>query len=333
LPDRIAGDMQGTSNHTLIGGMDDRTGRPYVFYEVPVGGSGGFAEHDGPSVFGTVDWADNQPILPVEAIEVDYPLEVVREEIRQDSCGHGRRRGGYGLRLEIRARSRQASFSLVSDRAIVPPYGVLGGESGAPNTYWIEREGETIPLPTPGKASGIPLRAGDVVVGCTAGGGGYGDPREREPERVASDVALGFLSPGAAREHYGVVVDASGSVDPGATAALRERLRDRWPGLRLVAEESSCVGELGRHRRFRLAPDTAGRLGLAEADLVELLGAHAVPLRGWVALDDAVADGTVPVDEWGGRLLGSTPGEEVRLRLLRRRRPDDPPLAGHGPRT
>src|SRR5947199_218225 len=83
---RIAGDMQGTSNHTLIGGIDERTGRSFVFYEVPVGGSGAFAEHDGPSVFGTVDWADNQPILPVESIEVDYPLEIVREEITTDSC-------------------------------------------------------------------------------------------------------------------------------------------------------------------------------------------------------------------------------------------------------
>ena len=192
MPERMAGDMQGTSNHTLIGGIDDRSGRSYVFYEVPVGGSGGFMENDGSSVFGTVDWADNQPILPAEAIEVHFPLEVVREEIRTDSCGHGRRRGGFGLQLELKALSRQATFSLVSDRAIVPPFGVLGGTSGAPNAYSIRSNDELTPLATPGKASGVPLSQNDVVVACTAGGGGYGSPHEREPELVAADVADGF---------------------------------------------------------------------------------------------------------------------------------------------
>lgn len=328
LPDRIAGDMQGTSNHTLIGGIADRTGRAWVFYEVPVGGSGAFREHDGPSIFGTVDWADNQPILPAEAIEVDYPLEVVREEIRADSCGHGYRRGGYGLRLEIRLLNSQASFSLVSDRAIVPPCGVYGGLSGAPNTYWIERAGTVLPLSTPGKASGVPLRANDIVVACTAGGGGYGDPLEREPQRVAADAALGVLSLSAAREHYGVVVDALGALDAEATAALRAKLVGRWPRLQIATEADSCTGVLGQHRRLRLHPGTAARLGLAGGDLAELSGAHPVPLRGWVEIGRHVAEDSVTLDAWGQRVLGSVAGTEVTLRLLRKRLPNDPPLAG-----
>jgi len=328
LPDRIAGDMQGTSNHTLIGGLDEATGRTYVFYEVPIGGAGGFAEHDGPSVFGTVDWADNQPILPVEAIEVDFPLEVLRQEIRADSCGHGRRRGGFGLRLEKRVLGRQATFSLVSDRAIVPPYGVLGGTSGAPNEYWIVRHGQAAPLPTPGKASGLILGRDDVVVACTAGGGGYGDPCDREPDLVAADVEVGLLSPAAAREHYGVVLDEHGNVDRPGTSALRERLRARRPRLRVVAEADSCVGDLGRHRVFRLHPEAAARIGLADGDLAELLGSRPAPLRGWVRVAGDVPDGAVPVDEWGQRILGSVEGQEVRVRLVRRRQPTDPPLAG-----
>jgi N-methylhydantoinase B len=333
LPDRIAGDMQGTSNHTLIGGIDDRTGRPYVFYEVPVGGSGGFQQHDGPSVFGTVDWADNQPILPAEAIEVDYPLEVVREEIRPDSCGHGQQRGGYGLRLEIRVLSRVASFSLVSDRATVPPYGVFGGVAGAPNEYWIDRAGEVVHLSTPGKASGVLLRANDVVVACTAGGGGYGDPCQREPDLVAAEVALGLLSAVAARRHYGVVVDEAGELDVLATRALREALGDRWPRLRVVTEADSCVGDLGRHRRFRLHPRAARSLDLADGDLAELIGSHPAPLRGWVQAADHAPEGAVMVDEWGQRILGSAEGATVTLRVLRRRQPGDPPLAGSsGPR-
>ena len=328
LPHRTAGDMQGTSNHTLIGGIDDRSGRAWVFYEVPVGGSGAIQEHDGESVFGTVDWADNQPILPAEAIELDYPLEIVREEIRADSCGHGERRGGYGLRLEIRLLNSQASFSLVSDRAIVPPYGVFGGSSGAPNTYWIERAGAVLPLATPGKASGVPLRANDVVVACTAGGGGYGDPLRRAAALVAAEVALGLLSAQTAAAHYGVVLDASGMLDLNATSALRARLQSREDSVRIVNEAESCTGELGRHRRFRIHPRTAARLGLAPGDLAELIGTHPAPLRGWVEPAELTAEDSVSVDAWGQRVLGSSDGMRVRICLLRRRQAADPPLAG-----
>jgi N-methylhydantoinase B len=331
LPDRIAGDMQGTSNHTLIGGIDDRTGRSYVFYEVPVGGSGGFQEHDGPSVFGTVDWADNQPILPVESIEVDYPLEVTREEIATDSCGHGRRRGGFGLGLEIRVLASRATFSLVSDRAIVPPYGVRGGRSGAPNEYWINRAGRILPLPTPGKASGIQLTAGDVIVARTSGGGGYGDPSEREPELVAADVAAGFLSAAVARQHYRVVVDDGGTLDLPLTQAWRQTPREPLARVSVVAEPDSLAGQLGRHRVFRLHQASAARLGLGDGDLAELVGPHAVPLRGWVRVDDDVPDGAVTLDEWGRRISQLAEGAEAELRLLRRRASGDLPLAGHPP--
>ena len=327
MPDRMAGDMQGTSNHTLIGGMDDRTGRNYVFYEVPVGGSGGFLEHDGSSVFGTVDWADNQPILPAEAIEVHFPLEVVREEIRADSCGHGRRRGGFGMLMELRALSRQSTFSLVSDRAIVPPFGVLGGTSGAPNAYGIRSNGQVTPLATPGKASGVPLSQDDVVVACTAGGGGYGPPREREPELVVADVADGFLTREAAREHYGVVVQDSGKLDSAATTALRAAPRPDWFDVVVVGEDDSCVGDLGRHRVFRIHPQSAERMDLREDDLVEALGPVPVPLRGWVHITADILSDSVSLDEWGQRQLQVAEGSTVRLRPIRRRTASDLPLA------
>lgn len=327
-PERMAGDMQGTSNHTLIGGIDDRTGRAYVFYEVPVGGAGGFLEHDGPTVSGTVDWAGNQPILPVEAIETHYPLQVVREAIRPDSGGHGRRRGGLGLRLELKMLARQGTFSLVSDRALVPPYGVLGGGSGAPNTYWIERGGKVETLATPGKASGVVLNAGDTVVACTAGGGGYGDPYTREPDRVARDVTDGFLSRSVAREHYGVVVDDLGEIDHDATAALRKTPRSDWMALKVSGEEDSCVGDLGRHRVFRLHPVTARRIDLADCDLVELFGSVPAPLRGWVQVTDELPPGRVGLDEWGQAQLDASENHEVRMRLLRKHSASDPGLSG-----
>lgn len=330
MPERMAGDMQGTSNHTLIGGVDDSTGRNYVFYEVPVGGSGGFVEHDGSSVFGTVDWADNQPILPAEAIEVHFPLEVVREEIRTDSCGHGRRRGGFGLQLEIKALSRQATFSLVSDRAIVPPFGVLGGTNGEPNAYGIRSNGQVIPLATPGKASGVPLSRDDVVVARTAGGGGYGVPHEREPELVAADVADGFLSTTVARDVYGVVVSGAGDLDAKATESLRMTAQPGRHDLTVVGEHESCVGDLGRHRVFRIHPKSAAYMDLRDDDLVEILGDVPVPLRGWVRTTDEMPANTVSLDSWGRRQLRVAEGSLVHLRLLRRRTASDLPLA-NGP--
>lgn len=330
MPERMAGDMQGTSNHTLIGGVDDSTGRNYVFYEVPVGGSGGFVEHDGSSVFGTVDWADNQPILPAEAIEVHFPLEVVREEIRTDSCGHGRRRGGFGLQLEIKALSRQATFSLVSDRAIVPPFGVLGGTNGEPNAYGIRSNGQVIPLATPGKASGVPLSRDDVVVARTAGGGGYGVPHEREPELVAADVADGFLSTTVARDVYGVVVSDAGDLDAKATESLRMTAQPDRHDLTVVGEHESCVGDLGRHRVFRIHPKSAAYMDLRDDDLVEILGDVPVPLRGWVRTTDEMPANTVSLDSWGRRQLRVAEGSLVHLRLLRRRTASDLPLA-NGP--
>jgi len=333
IPERMAGDMQGTSNHTLIGGVDDRTGRSYVFYEVPVGGSGGFLEHDGSSVFGTVDWADNQPILPAEAIEVHFPLEVVREEILKDSCGHGQHRGGFGLQLEIRALSRQATFSLVSDRAIVPPFGVLGGTSGAPNAYGIRSNGQVTPLATPGKASGVPLSKNDVVVACTAGGGGYGAPRKREPDLVAADVNDGFLSPEIARNLYGVAITDSGGVDIEATEELRAMLAADWLEVFIVGEDESCIGNLGRHRIFRIHPTVAKKINLRDDDLIETLGAVPVPLRGWVRIANDMPADSVSLDIWGQRQLRVAEGSTAHLRLLRRRTAADLPIANGTPRS
>ena len=287
-------------------------------------------EHDGSSVFGTVDWADNQPILPAEAIEVHFPLEVVREEIRTDSCGHGRRRGGFGLQLEIKALNRQATFSLVSDRAIVPPFGVLGGTSGEPNAYGIRSNGQVIPLATPGKASGIPLSRDDVVVARTAGGGGYGAPHEREPELVAADVADGFLSTTVARDVYGVVVSDAGDLDAKATESLRMTAQPGRHDLTVVGEHESCVGGLGRHRVFRIHPKSAAYMDLRDDDLVEILGDVPVPLRGWVRTTDEMPANTVSLDSWGRRQLRVAEGSLVHLRLLRRRTASDLPLA-NGP--
>jgi N-methylhydantoinase B len=115
--------------------------------------------------------------------------------MRQDSGGDGKRRGGLGLRREIRVLSEEASLSVLSDKNIIPPFGVLGGFSGAPNRFTVIRKGQSIsPSQFPGKVTRFPLERGDVVVMESSGGGGYGDPLERDPERIEKDLGEGLIT-------------------------------------------------------------------------------------------------------------------------------------------
>ena len=111
------------------------------------------------------------------------------------------------MQRALRVLAPEARYSLLSDGAIVPAFGVLGGLSGFPVGSWIDRDGDIEDFDTPGKVAGHPLQEGDVVMVRSAGGGGYGDPLDRDPERVADDVREGYVSAGAARELYGVVLD------------------------------------------------------------------------------------------------------------------------------
>jgi N-methylhydantoinase B len=100
-----------------------------------------------------------------------------------------------------------------------PPRGRQGGGDGGAGTQWIERDGRRLPLAA--RVVGAPVRAGDVFVMSTSGGGGLGDPRTRDPDAVAADVAARTVSVEAAGEVYGVVLTAAGEVDVDATNAMR----------------------------------------------------------------------------------------------------------------
>jgi N-methylhydantoinase B len=176
----------------------------------------------------------------------------------------------------------------------------------------------------PGKATGHTLGAGETVIMQSAGGGGYGDPLAREPERVRQDVRSGYVSAVRAREGYGVVLTQHGEVDAAATAAERTRLaaaRRRFP---VVGDERDPYdGRRGKHRLVRLAPGLAHALGLTTGDLVEMLGRHPAPLRAWVRVDDAAPAEQVALDALGRRILGVADGDGVEIRRL-----STPPIPG-----
>jgi N-methylhydantoinase B len=151
----------------------------------------------------------------------------------------------------------------------------------------------------------------------SAGGGGYGDPLERDAERVAHDVEEGYVSAAAARELYGVLLDSAGFVDAATTDDLRRRLRAAR--VRLATQlggDAFEAGAVSRRRICRLNPVDASRAGIKEDDLVELDAGRAAPLRAWARLDGSVQAGIVPIDERGLSILKVVEGVTVVLRRI-----------------
>ena len=317
VPDKVAGDLCRTSFHNLIGGFDTRTGREWVHYEWSAGGNGAFAEDDGPSAIATIDWGDLVTVQSSEVIETRMPLLVESSRLAPNSGGAGTTRGGLSMQRALRVLAPDARYSLLSDGAVVPAFGVLGGLSGVPVGSWIDRGGEVEEFDTPGKIAGHPLAEGDIVMVRSAGGGGYGDPLDRKTERVAQDVREGYVSAAAARELYGVALDRAGRADAVATAALRKRLRSAR--IRLVTRLDADVFERGvvsRRRICRLNPADADGAGVGEDDVVELDIGRAAPLRAWSRIDRSVQQGTVAIDQRGLSILKAIEGERVELRRV-----------------
>lgn len=221
VPDKAIAGCEGGPTLFSVGGRRD--GRPFTLTEVMVGTWGARATRDG--VEGISNPAANLSNQPVELIEATLPLQIERYGLVRDSGGAGRRRGGLAFERSFRLREGEASFTARADRRDHPPYGLDGGEPGAPSSNRLCRGGRWRDLPTMPMES-LAMRAGDLFHHVAAGGGGFGSPLEREPAAVLEDVLDDKVSPGEARARYGVVLDASGrGLDEGATARLRQDLR------------------------------------------------------------------------------------------------------------
>jgi N-methylhydantoinase B len=222
VPDRVRADGAG-SRSIIIGGRNTYTGKGYVQYEIIGGGAGARPVKDGAS--GTSVNQSNAKIAPVEIIESEFPTRMLRYELIRDSGGAGEFRGGLGIRRDY-LNLAEARFSIRSTRHIIPPSGFADGQPGRTGDIWInpEREGAKR-LPT--RYADYPLKTGDMFRLDSPGGGGYGDPLARAPERVLADVREGFVSVEAAERDYGVVFkDDHQSIDEAATARQRVMLRE-----------------------------------------------------------------------------------------------------------
>ena len=309
--DVVTGDLKGTSNHVYIGGRDARSGAPFLFYEFPAGGTGGFAESDGNNATRNFTEGDFASIQSVEVIEQGQPLKIRELSLRADSGGPGERRGGLGLHREVEVLAENALLSISSDKNVIPPFGVLGGGPGKPNRFAVARGGETLaPSETPGKAAGFPLEQGDVFVMETSGGGGFGDPFQRDIESILADVRAGYVTEDGAREDYAVVV-CDGVLDEEATRVNRQAARAKRRALTLVLADEDA-GRDSRRRCFMNRKTLAGR-NLEQGGLVELRGKWGVPLRAWMEEDEGLPDNAVGLGADGIAILDAEEGDGVYL--------------------
>lgn len=319
-PDKVAGDLCRTSFHNLLGGYDPVTGREWVHYEWSAGGNGAFAENDGPDVMAPIDWGDLVTVQSSEVIEMRMPLLVESSRVSQDSGGAGTTRGGASMERVIRVLAPEARYSLLSDGAVVPAFGVLGGLPGCPVGAWTERDGVLTDFDTPGKVAGHQVEEGGAVVIRSAGGGGYGDPTARPADRVAEDVREGYVSQDAAYRLYGIVLDTTGALDGVATETCRRRLiATRHRFVTVPSETCYEPGRVSRRRICRMHPGDAAKASLEADDIVEFDTQRAASLRAWLRIDPDVAPGTVPLDATALGILMIAAGDAVEIRRLNAR--------------
>ncbi|MEM1287605.1 MAG: hydantoinase B/oxoprolinase family protein [Pseudomonadota bacterium] len=216
MPERVTAGNAATVMSVSYAGFDTDRGQYWVCVEVNEGSYGARATKDG---LDTVDnLMANTRNVPVEEIELHYPLRVERYEFRDEAPGAGRHRGGCGHVREMRFLT-DGFFSCNGDRILEPPFGLFGGQDGrgARLAFNPGTDGEEA---WPSKVSGRPVHAGDVIRVTGPASAGYGDPRERAPAAVLDDVLDGIISVSIARDVYGVEIEA-GVINETETKRLR----------------------------------------------------------------------------------------------------------------
>lgn len=227
-PEKIHAPFVNLEN-VCIGGTHPKTGREYVAYLWLEGGGGASGVKDGVSyrLGAYIGGSTNQPL---EVHERWYPVVYQRVESIQDSCGDGKFRGGLGIYRDVRATG-DITYTIHGDREEITPYGVAGGTNGGPNKLVLNPG-------TPDERNlgmfgvGIHVKPGDYVLFASNGGGGVGNPLERDPKLVCEDMADELISVKKAREVYGVVVVKEVleyKIDQEETKKLRCELSQRAP--------------------------------------------------------------------------------------------------------
>jgi N-methylhydantoinase B len=183
VPDRVPAASNGSMSNVTVGGFDHERGQSWTFYETIAGGMGGRSGRDG--IDGIHCNMTNTMNTPIEAIEQGLPMRFLRYEFRPGTGGAGQWRGGCGVVRAWELTAEEATVSILTERMRVAPWGLAGGQPGTLARHLVRRaEGAEEVLPSKYTTY---LRRGDALVIQTPGGGGYGDPAKRDPERAHRD--------------------------------------------------------------------------------------------------------------------------------------------------
>jgi N-methylhydantoinase B len=239
LPRRVFAASDGGNTGISIGGYHaDR--KPFIYVDFICSAWGGRPWADG--LDGNASMFANLSSHPAEVIETEHPLEILGMEFVADSGGAGTFRGGMGFRRDYRFLEEEAVLQVRSDRRAFRPFGLYGGRPGRSSVNIMNPATEHRVVPA--KIT-MTIRRNDVYRHELPGGGGWGDPLQREPARVLRDVRNELVSVEAARRDYGVVIDTQHwKVDETATTSLRAELRARRPDTSLpIVDRSGRNGD------------------------------------------------------------------------------------------
>ena len=224
VPARVSADGDGGNSLITIGGYDDN-GAGFAFVDFMAGARGGRPGGDGPE--GVPHPGANIANIPVEIAEVEAPVRIEHYGIVPDTGGPGKHRGACAQVRRVRLMSGEATLQLRSDKRFHPPWGLQGGLAGTPSQNTLLSGSGDRDLRT---MCQVPMKRGEVILHLLAGGGGWGDPLERDPQLVREDVRNEKLTVAYVLNHYGVAVDPKTfEIDEAQTRAVRAALRRARP--------------------------------------------------------------------------------------------------------
>ncbi len=220
VPDRVQAGCHGQITNCGFSGYHPVTGKRFVYIDIQGGGAGARPTKDGRD--GQDSHLARFKNTPIEAVELEYPVRILRYEFIPDSGGAGKYRGGLTVRRDIEVLTDNVSLARYGDRQRFGPFGLFGGKEGSKGKFILNPDS---PDERQLKSKGLDvLKSGDVVSLRLPGAGGYGDPLERDLNLLLQDIRDGKVSLKRAREDYRVAIDAKTlQIDEGATKKLRDK--------------------------------------------------------------------------------------------------------------
>ncbi len=218
VPDRVQAGCHGQITNCGFSGYHPRSGKRFVFIDIQGGGAGARPTKDGRD--GQDSHLARFKNTPIEAVEMEYPVRILKYEFIADSGGAGKYRGGLAVRRDIEVLTDDMSLARYGDRQRFGAFGLFGGKEGSKGKFILNPD---TPEERQLKSKGLDvLNSGDVVSLRLPGAGGYGDPLERDPELLLQDVRDGKVTLESARDDYKVVIDPdTWQIDEEATKKLR----------------------------------------------------------------------------------------------------------------